>query len=171
MARSAKRPKASVTFKHPVQVTAERPEFELLDAVSHLDVAALARKARAEIEIGYVHSGCCRQLVRAVVRKGMVTALKVQPCAGDESKRAPADLAAVLKAAQRRIAPRGGGGGRPHHLPMPVASFLARAPVITVDTITCVRICIFGVCVTCCEHLGNPDWICGRITIDTRVPS
>ena len=92
--------KRQLTFRHSVKVAVERPEFELLDAVSHLDVAALERAARAEIEVGYVESACCRQLVRAVIRKGMVIELKVEPCAGEALEPSP-DLLRLLEAARR----------------------------------------------------------------------
>src|SRR5437868_5904317 len=53
------------------------PDFEALDAIRHLDVKALAKSARAEIGLGYINSCCERQMVRAVIRKGMVTGLRV----------------------------------------------------------------------------------------------
>jgi hypothetical protein len=148
-----------------VKVAVERPEFELLDAVSHLDVAALERATRAEIELGYVENACCRQLVRAVIRKGMVVELKVEPCAGEALEPSP-DLVRLLEAARRKAGRR----GRPGRLPMPVAGFLASAALISVDVLVCVRICFLGWCATCCQLQGNDDWICGRVTIDTTKP-
>jgi hypothetical protein len=154
-----------LTFRHSVKVAVETPEFELLDAVSHLDVAALERAARAEIEVGYVASACCRQLVRAVIRKGMVVEMKVEPCAGEALKASP-ELVRLLEAARRTV----GRGGRPGRLPMPIAAFLASAARISVQVLVCVRICFFGVCVNCCHLEGSDDWICGRVTIDTTKP-
>jgi hypothetical protein len=176
MARSARNPhpnalpkgeerKRRLTFRHSVKVAVETPEFELLDAVSHLDVAALERAARAEIEVGYVASACCRQLVRAVIRKGMVVEMKVEPCAGEALKASP-ELVRLLEAARRTV----GRGGRPGRLPMPIAAFLASAARISVQVLVCVRICFFGVCVNCCHLEGSDDWICGRVTIDTTKP-
>lgn len=152
-------------FSHSVKVAVETPEFELLDAVSHLDVAALERAAKAEIEVGYVESGCCRQLVRAVIRKGMVVELKVEPCAGEELEPSP-DLVRLLEAARRTA----GRGTRPGRLPLPVATFLASAALVTVDVLVCVRVCFLGVCATCCQLQGSDQWTCGRVTIDGTKP-
>lgn len=176
MARSAKSPRLDhlpkgkgrnrpLTFSHSVNVAVETPEFKLLDAVSHLDVAALERAARAEIEVGYVESACCRQLVRAVIRKGMVVELKVELRADEELEPSP-DLVRLLEAARRTA----GRDARPGRLPMPVAAFLASAALISVDVLVCVRICFLGVCATCCQLQGSDEWTCGRVTIDGTKP-
>jgi hypothetical protein len=153
MARTAKRARALATFNHPVKITVRRPEFELLASAKQLDIGKLTR---VEIELGYVRTDCCRQFVRAVIRRGMVTRLVVEP----------PELARLLKAASRRISGR--PGKRAPKFPMPVATFMSSARLISVDTITCVQICIFGFCTQCCELLGSPgDWIYGRVIVDT----
>jgi hypothetical protein len=166
MARAAKRARALVTFNHPVKITVRRPEFELLASVKQLDIGKLARAAHAEIELGYVRTDCCRQFVRAVIRRGMVTRLVVEPCSDGKSVKVSPELARLLKAASRRVAGR--PGKRPPKFPMPVATFMSSARFISVDTITCVQICIFGFCIQCCELLGSPgEWACGRVIVDT----
>ncbi len=167
MARSAKRSPASIRFKHPVEVTAQRAEFELFDAVSHFDVAALERARRAKLEIGVVRTECGRQLVRAVIRKGEVTELKIEPCEEGGKQPLPAEFAPLLKTALRRIAP---GSDRRPTFPIPVAKFMANAAAISVDVLICVRICIGSFCVTCCRVEGRKDVICGKVTIDTTKP-
>jgi hypothetical protein len=62
------------------------------------------------ISLGYIEGGCCRQLVRAIVRKGMVTDLAVEPCPETMSRKAGPELVRLLKVAQRRA--RAAAGGR-----------------------------------------------------------
>jgi hypothetical protein len=164
MARSARRGRSLAAFNHPVHVTVSKPQFELLASIKELDLAKLAKAARADIEIGYVKGDCCQQLVRATIRKGMVTGLVVDPCSDRKPERAPPELIRLLKTAKRRI----GGSKRPPKFPMPVASFMSNARIISVDTITCIQICIFGWCIQCCEALQIPgEWFCGRVIVDT----
>ena len=168
MAKLTRRSPTSVTLKHPVEVRVERARFELFEGVQHLDMAALERARRAEIEIGYIKTDCCRQLVRAVIRKGEVTKLKLEPCEEDEKRPVSPELAKLLKTAARRTEP---SGERPPKFPIPVARFFANAGLISVDVLVCVKICFLGHCITCCKLEGRDDYICGHVTIDTTKPS
>ncbi len=97
MARSTKPPRPLTTLRHTARVEVRRAEFELLASVPHLDVAKLARVARGEIEVGYFRTDCCRQFVRAIVQKGMVTELVVEPCSDDKPEPASPELVASLE--------------------------------------------------------------------------
>ena len=159
MARPDKRPQPPTIIKHTAQIEVRRAEFEPLASVRHLDAAKLARTARAEIELGHFHTSCCGKLVRAVIRKGMVTSLTVEPCSEEKAGPPDPELARVVETACRRVAPPGDAV----KFPMPVADFLDDVAALTIKTITCVQICIWGFCFVCCTtHIpGTPVW-CGK---------
>lgn len=156
---------ASASFRYAATVDVTRPDFTLLSSVKHLDVGRLAKVARAQLEIGYFESDCCRKTVRATVRKGMVTALRVDPCEDDPTRRIPPELEVLVQKALKRIGP---GGKPPFRAPMPVAAFLSNAHFITVDTITCVRICILGFCFVCCTTVDPKRIDCGSTVVVRR---
>ena len=148
MARS-NRGKLVTTFRYPFRVEVRRPKFERSASLAYIDAAKLARAARAEFEVGHIEAGCCRKAVLAVVRRGMVTVLRVEACAQCKPVRITPELQALLKVAQRRIGRRRDGPFRP----MSVAQFMSR----TAETIivgTCSEFCLtiggYGVCVVCC---------------------
>ena len=160
MQRTKKHSPPLTAFRHAVRVEVRRPEFDLLASVKQLDVAKLARAARAEFEVGYFEAGCCRRLVRAFVRKGKVTGLVAEPCESERPAKASPELARLLNVARRRAARR---GEPPVRLPIPVADFVSNARSLTIRSITCVEICFFGFCFYCCNRPDDPnDWICGR---------
>lgn len=142
-------------MQYPVQVEISRPELELSPSLSHLDVAQLSKAASAEIEIGSIKSDCCRQRVRASIRKGKVTALYAEPCAA--SRPPSADLAKLVKAARRKAT---GQDKPPKWKPMPVADFLQNVSALSGDAWGCVRICILGFCFLCCSHLVGGRTVC-----------
>ena len=163
MASSAKRSTSRATFTHAVRVEVRRLPFHLLESVRQLDVDKMARSASARFEVGYFETGDCRQLVRAVVRRGMVTGLEADPCPGDATEPAPRELARVMTEARRRLGP----GGPPVRFPMPVARFVSQAAGLTIKTMVCVQICLFRRCWVCCK-VGDQEPICGKsISIDT----
>ena len=148
------------TFAHPVRVEVRRPAFELLASVPYLDVGRLTRAARAEFEVGQFGDGDCRALVRAVVRRGMVTELVAEPCPSHEPERASPELVRLLNTAARRAAT---GAARPPKLPVPVADFVSAAQGITVSTIICIQVCVLGFCFVCCQMAHFPgQWVCGK---------
>jgi hypothetical protein len=73
--------KLLTTFRYPVRVEVRQPKFERSAALAYLDVAKLTRAVRAEFALGHIEAGRCRKAVLAVVRRGMVTALRVEDCA------------------------------------------------------------------------------------------
>jgi hypothetical protein len=170
MARS-KKSGVLATIKYPLAVQIREPEFEMLDTVRHLDVKALASAAKAEIGLGYINTCCQRQLVRAVIRKGMVTGLRVdEPPRKDRTAVAP-DLAKLLKEARRAALKRHRAGPK---FPIPVTQFFGKGvayDMISVQTLECIRICIWSFCITCCWRTDEPgsEPMCGHISIDTTV--
>ena len=161
--RSRARSRSRTTFTLPVRFEVRQPAFHLLASLRQLDIDKLSRAASARFEVGYFEVGDCRQLVRAVVRRGMVTGIEADPCPGDEQEQPSAELVRVLTAAGRRAGP----GGPPVRFPIPVARFVSNAQALTIRKMVCYEICFFGWCTYCCQVEDGP-WICGKkITIDT----
>jgi hypothetical protein len=104
---------------------------------------------RAEIEVGYVDTRRRRQIVRATVRKGMVTKLVLEPCADQERIKITPDIARVLKEARRQIM---GRGRRSPRFPMPLEQFMSDVGTALDETIICVHICIWHYCIDCCFY-------------------
>ena len=152
-------------FTHPVKVEIRQAVITPLKSVAQLDISKLERVARAEFELGYIDGGCCRQLVRAIVRKGMVTDLAVERCPETLSRKAGPELVKLLKVAQRRA--KAAARGKESTLPTPVATFLANV-ALSVKGLSCFEICLFGWCIACCTRTDIvSDWFCGKLTIDT----
>ena len=145
MSKTIKKSKSSITFKHPITVEVRTLEFKPLASLDFLDVDRLS-KGSHKIEIGVVKGGCCSKLVRATIRKGMVTGIEVEPC--KDTKRASPELFRLLKEAHPRIAPKAGTKFQP----VPVGEFLGSAAVRAIDVDLCITICIFGICGKCCFY-------------------
>src|SRR5262245_64190776 len=62
-----------------MHVEVRQAEFEPLDSIFLIDPEKLRTRNR-RIEIGSVEAGCCRKRVFAVIRKGKVTKIDVEPC-------------------------------------------------------------------------------------------
>ena len=147
-----------LTFKHAVQVEVRPVDFQLFAAVKHLDVAKLSKSARAKIELGFFETDCCRRVVRALVQQGMVVGLELEPCKDKAGKPPTADEQALIQAAIKRVRAR---RSRPFR-PVELTRFLGNAVGLTIETITCTRICIFGICFVCCTTV-DPDRVdCGK---------
>ncbi len=164
MARSTNKRRTVATFNYPVRIHVHEPKFEVLDSVRHLNVKALERAARAEVEFGYVKTECCQHLVRAVIRKGMVTGLRVETFSREDRSPVTPELAKLLKVAARKARARRGPAPK---FPVPVAKFMAQGAGWGPMTLTCIGICIFGWCFVCCWRgdVAGP-LMCGKITID-----
>src|SRR5262245_49330507 len=112
--------KEDLVFQHPVSVSVKRLKIEPATSLKYLDVDKLSRASKTEFEVGSVTVGNRRSAVRAVVRKGMVVALKTELCADCTPARVTPDVRDLLKAVQSRIGDRD-SVGRP---PIPVVEFL-----------------------------------------------
>jgi hypothetical protein len=161
MPRPAKRREPPIIFKYPAQVEVRRPKFEPFASLRQLDLEKLASAEIAKVELGYLKTECCQQLVRAIVRKGMVTEIQVQPCDEPGRIKPSPEMMKLVAAALKRAAK---GSPRPPKFPMTFPAMLES--LISVTTITCIQICVFGWCIACCiGPTGNV--FCGRVTIDT----
>jgi len=163
MAKSSKKPRVLAQFSVPMKVEIRQPEFEPLGSLRSLDVQRLSR-GNHKVEIGFVKGGCCRNLVRAVIRNGLVIGCEVEPCK-DSNTAAPPEVARVIAKARSRIT-----AGRKWK-PMPVAQFL-RSSASTMDLLIiigggCIFICCFGHCIMCCTwprlHCFIPDIYTGPL--------
>jgi hypothetical protein len=145
----SKRGTLVTTFRYPLRVEVRRPKFERSASLAYLDVARLARVPRAEFEVGHIEAGCCQKPGLAVVRRGMVTALRVRPCAQCKPVRLTPELQAVLKVARQRMGRRRDVPFRP----MPVAQLMNRTAELIIEG-TCSEFCLtvggYGFCVVCC---------------------
>ncbi|HEY1677167.1 MAG TPA: hypothetical protein VGG04_05645 [Candidatus Sulfotelmatobacter sp.] len=159
------------TFTYPVKVEVRKPDFEVSDSIRHLDLNALAKAARAEIEIGRVKGCCGGQTVRAVIRKGMVTGIGVDPPSKKDKTPVSPELARLAKAAHEKVLRREKAPKFPIRVPEFFGNKAVYQPVI--EVLICVHICFLGYCITCCYPTDIPDHKldCGHITIDSRVPS
>jgi|SRR6185436_1679200 len=150
MVRAAKSSTRSFIVNQRVAVRVTPVPFTPLATLDALDVGRLKRAARKRIEVGYFESECCRRMVYAIVRKGMVVKLELDPCEG-EVQTTP-ETEQVIKSALARM--RAGKGGR-KVLPVPVERFMANAPGLIIQIWGCIRICCFGYCLFCCYDLSS----------------
>lgn len=154
MARSARSPgrKHSLVLQHKVKVTVREAPFRTFATLKRLDVKRLERAARARFEVGWFETGCGQRIVHAVVEKGRVTRLELEPCTN--TVRMTPELRSLAQAARKALKPP----GRPaHRLPVAVGRFLSNAHGFTIEVYGCFTICIFDICLTCCFGLPDPD--------------
>jgi hypothetical protein len=157
MPRKSANVRNSAVLKHIVPVSVSRPRFKLSSAIAEIDPVKLSRKAHIEIEVGTFEGDGCGNTVSAVVRKGRVVQLKVSPCAQDSPVRVDPALKALVIAARKKL---GLTGTAPRFRPLPFAAFQRNVADITVTTITCTQICIWGHCIVCCT-LPQGGFYCG----------
>jgi len=140
----------SIKIKHEIELDVQPLEFHFFNAARHLNAHHFAAVEHARIEIGHFKSDCCQRMVYAVVKKGVVTDLEMDPCTN--GIKVSNELAEVVRSFSRKV-DRDSGGAR---LPMPLDRFVEIAPQLVVVVWTCIRICAFGYCVTCCQQ---GDWV------------
>jgi hypothetical protein len=159
---SKKNQRVLASFKIPMNVEVRAPKFEPLESLSALDFDRL-KKGNHRVEIGFVDGGCCRKLVRAVVKNGLVTGCEIEPCK-DKGKAISPEMKSVLQQAQKKI-----GGGKKWK-PVPIQT-LAKSTALMSSLIIigggCIFICVFGHCVMCCwwpiPHCFIPDIYTGPL--------
>lgn len=152
-----------VTFTHPVEVKARRPNFTPFESVRMLDKEALSSQSHAEIEVGFVGAGGCRRVVKAVVEKGSVTGVLTEPCTGAKEGEPPPGLIELVKEARRRL----DDTESPVNFPMPLDDFVGEALAGNIRVITCYEICFTRLfCVVCCTSPGTDEiFHCGRSVV------
>lgn len=157
---TAQRPDPT-SFRHAVPFTVEPVKLMLMESIRHLDYAGLDAIPHADIELGYFEADSPR-IVRAVVERGIVTTITVDPCKDDGAEASEPDLVRLVVAARRRL--EGRRSGRKWK-PMPLRVFVSNLQrSLTIDSITCMRICFFGVCFVCCTTVLDTIF-CGRRVI------
>lgn len=150
----SRRTKQDMVFQHSVPVTIKRLKIERAASLKYLDVDKLGRAASTEFDVGHVKVGRRRSAVRAVVRKGMVVALRTELCSDCEPAHMTPGLADLMKAVRRRIR---AGGGRPSR-PVPVAVFLNQQ---VPERSECHLVCTWFLCWVCCGFPSDDDsWQC-----------
>jgi hypothetical protein len=165
MAKSPKKSRVLAEISVPVKVEIREPDFEPLASLGALDLKRL-QKGKHKIEIGFIKGGCCRKLVRAVIKDGMVTGCEVEPCKeSGKAGKTPPELLVVLAEARKKVT-----GGKKWK-PIPVAE-LVTSNAIMRDLIIivgdgCIYMCIFGFCFLCCmdptPHCFVSDIIVGPL--------
>jgi hypothetical protein len=149
MAKSAKPAAKSVTFKYTSEVKVTVPEFRIAASVAFLDTEALARVAKATIDVGSYKTACCERHVRAVVNRGMVVGIETDPCS--DAKSAGPAIADVAKTAFKRI-----GGNPGKWKPVRVGEFLAKLLQEEEPITNCIEFTIFGHTFFCCRTGNGP---------------
>lgn len=138
------------TFDRKVEmtVTPVEPKFTLNESCQYLDLKLISKKAKARVELGTVAMGGCKQTVCAIVKKGMVEGIELEPCkeAGAQREKLDPKLLKLLASAQRAIGKR---SAQTTQFPMVLDDVISN-PRIIVESWTCVRICFFGWCFVCC---------------------
>jgi hypothetical protein len=166
MPRSSRKPRSKAEFQFNLPVKVSRARFRLHSAFRHIDPRRLANKAQVEIEVGtFEGDGGCGRTVAAIVRNGTVIRLKVTPCAETRAVKTDSSLRSLMAAARRQL---GGTTRPPKFKPMSFARFQDTGGDITIKTITCIQICIFGHCIVCCTTPDGSQIFCGsRVIIHT----
>jgi len=153
---------SSTEFKYAVPIKATRARFKLSSAFANIDADKVSSKASVEIEVGTFEGDGCGREVSAVVKKGEVVRLKVSPCAEVTPVTVDPSLKSLVIAARKKLA---GKGASSKFRPMKFGAFQRNAHELTIKTITCIQICIWGHCIVCCTTPFG-DLICGTsITI------
>jgi hypothetical protein len=162
MAKSAKKPRVLARVTVPATVEIRQPEFERLSSLAALDLKRLS-KGNHKIEIGFVKGGCCRNLVRAVIRDGLVVGCEAEPC--KESRQGtPPELMKAFSQAHAKLT-RG-----KKWKPIPVAELVRSSAAMEGLIIWgggCILICAWGYCFMCCwwprPHCFIPDIYTGPL--------
>jgi hypothetical protein len=127
--------------------------FVPFQSLRTLDLDRLARARHAVVELGQFESNRCKRTVRAVIKAGQVTEVKVDPCR-DVKAKVPPEFARLISRARRALKRSTPPTPR---LPMSVARFFVRQTSGDIEigpATVCLTICIdfFGtrICTVCC---------------------
>ena len=148
MATKSRKPRADTEFTVPVKVQVRHPEFVPLATLASLDVDRLSRGSH-KIEIGFMEGGCCRNLVRAVIRGGMVVGIEVEPCEETRGGKASPEVMKLFEQARRRL--KVGGKWKPFPVSY-LASRQRQRDLVIIIGGGCIFICIFDFCFMCCWY-------------------
>lgn len=126
-----------------VPIKASRPRFELSTAFANVDVEKISSKANVEIEVGTFDGDGCVRAESAVAKKGSSCVSRFRLARSDSNSCGRVVETSLSLAATRNKL--GEKGKAPKFRPMNFAAFQQSADDITVTTITCVQICIWGI--------------------------
>jgi hypothetical protein len=164
MAKSRTAGSVLAEFSVPMKVEVRRPEFEPLGSLKSLDLKRLSSGSH-KIEVGFLKGGCCRKLVRAVVRDGMVIGFEAEACSETRKAAASKQLMSVIAKARSTVA-----SGKQFE-PVPLANLVRSNTAMLSSLIIwgggCILICCFGHCIMCCSwprlHCFIPDIYTGPL--------
>jgi hypothetical protein len=122
MAEKTSRTRSLATLEYPVKVEIRAAEFEPYSALPYLDVSKLS-KGSHKIEVGFVKGGCCGLKAFAMVKAGMVVAVKIEPCP-ESKKPLSKNLRALVDAAFKKS-----GARPPKWVPVSVEDFFGKPAV------------------------------------------
>jgi hypothetical protein len=108
------------TLEYPVKVEIRAAEFEAYSSLRYLDVSKL-KKGNHKIEVGIVKGGCCGLKAFAMIKAGMVVAVKFDRCP-ESKKPLSKNHQALVAAAYKKIRPR-----PPKWVPVSVEDFFGVA--------------------------------------------
>jgi hypothetical protein len=140
-----KRSPGTLVIRRSVPIEVTPLPFQPLESVRNLDLDRLARVKSARIEIGHYETGCCRRVVRAVIRNGMVTNFELEPC--KKPVHMTPEMKGIIRDAHQALRARKAPGQK---FPFPVQQLPGAVAKIKYSIWVCVRICCFGYCLTCC---------------------
>lgn len=154
----------SVTLKHAVTFEITPVAFTPFQSIHTLDLDRLSRARRAVVELGQFDAGCCKRTTRAVIKRGQVTEVLVDPCSEGTMKPTP-QLAKLLSSARRKLSPSVPKGPR---LPMPATRYFSAHggdTVVVLDLgILCWRTCVdflgTRLCTVCCTYTWSDQLFC-----------
>jgi hypothetical protein len=136
--------------KGKVEVTVQEAPFRTFDTLRRLDVRRLEKAAKARFEVGWFETGCGQRIVHAVVEKGRVARLEIEPC--PDPVRLTPEMRALVQAARKALWPKRTAAFRR----VGVRDFISNANGLTIEVYGCFTICIFGWCLSCCFGLDDP---------------
>jgi hypothetical protein len=136
---------ATLEYPYPLKVEIRAAEFDQYSSLPYLDVSKLS-KGNHKIEVGIVKGGCCGLRAFAIVKAGMVVAVKVEPCPESKKPLSKKDRALVA-AAYKQI-----GGRQPKWEPVSVEDFFGK-PAVSER----LRISISEECISVTWGDGTPE--------------
>jgi hypothetical protein len=155
-----KRPKPLATVGTNPRVEIHRAKFHPFASMKYLNIEALKKATKAQIEIGRVEGGGAEATIVAEIRKGKITKLRPLACkgcvegmskAGTNRRTANAATKKVLREALVRV----GKLGQPvTKLPLPLRS------VQSLDIPIGPIIVVFGPGINICVVIDLGDWVC-----------
>ena len=152
----------SFKLRYTSEVTVRAPEFQVAQSLQYLDIESLSRASKAKVDIGFFKAPCCERRVHAVIERGIVAGLEMEPCSGTAAP--PPEALAFVAAALKRA----GRSSTRKWKPIPVRDFLGRVAERVRAETTCIEFTIFGHTYFCCRTDNGPISCVGIEPITTK---